>query len=222
MTTPERGPLAAAEIHTPRLLLRCWRSGEAPLLKDAIDASLAELRTWMPWATSEPTPVDLLEERIEGFHREFAAGLDWTYAIFDSAGSRVLGGCGLHPRRGPGVLEIGYWIRTDATGRGLASEAAAALTRVAVERHGVACIEIRCDARNHPSAAVARRLGYRHEQTRANDITATDGTLRDAMVWALFTTRYAASPAAALAAAVTWRDWPAEPLPPLTPLMECP
>ena len=93
---------------------------------------------------------------------------------------------------------------------------------MAVERHGVACVEIRCDARNVASAAVARRLGYRHEKTRANDITATDGTLRDTMVWALFTTQYAASPAAALAGAVTWRDWPAEPLPPLTPLMECP
>ena len=218
----ERGPLAAAEIRTPRLVLRCWRSGEAPLLKDAIDSSLAELRAWMPWATSEPTPVATIEERLEGFHEEFAAGRDWMYAIFDAAGGRVVGGCGLHPRRGPGVLEIGYWIRTDLTGRGFASEAAAALTRVAVERHGVACVEIRCDARNLASAGVARRLGYRHERTLADDLTATDGTLRDTMVWALFTTQYATSAAAALASAVTWRDWPAEPLPPLTSPMECP
>lgn len=218
----DRGPLAAAEIRTPRLLIRCWRAADAPLLKDAIDASLAELRTWMPWATAEPSPVELIEERLDSYHEEFAAGLDWTYGIFDAEGDRVVGGCGLHPRRGPGVLEIGYWIRTADTGAGLASEATAALTRVAVERHGVACVEIRCDARNLRSAAVARRLGYRLEKTLANELVATDGSLRDTMVWALFTTDYAASRAAALARSVSWRDGPAEPLPPLTSAVERP
>ena len=218
----ERGPLAAAEIRTPRLLLRCWNAADAPLLKDAIDSSLGELRAWMPWATAEPSPLDRIEERLDSYHEEFAAGLDWTYGIFDTAGERVLGGCGLHPRRGPGVLEIGYWLRTAVTGAGLASEATAALTRVAVERHGVACVEIRCDARNLRSAAVPRRLGFRHEKTLPNDLIATDGTTRDTMVWALFTSDYAASAAAAIARPVTWRDGAAEPRPPLTPTMEGP
>ncbi len=32
----------------------------------------------------------------------------------------VPGGAGLHPRQGPGILEIGYWIRSSAARQGAA------------------------------------------------------------------------------------------------------
>lgn len=100
------GPIA-----TPRLVLRCWEPRDAPLLKDAIDASLVELQQWMPWATSEPSPVGSIAERIGKFRRAFQSGQDWTYGVFDRDETMVLGGAGLHQRTEPGCLEIGYWIQ---------------------------------------------------------------------------------------------------------------
>jgi RimJ/RimL family protein N-acetyltransferase len=172
-------------IATPRLLLRCWEPRDAPLLKDAIDCSLPELQQWMPWASSEPSPVGSLAERIGKFRRAFQSGQDWTYGVFDPGETMVLGGAGLHRRTEPGRLEIGYWIRSSAAGSGLATEAAAALVDVAFRVHHVEAVEIRCDADNARSAAVPRRLGFEHVATLASDRIGRDGGVHDTMVWQL-------------------------------------
>jgi RimJ/RimL family protein N-acetyltransferase len=186
-----RAPLPE-RIATPRLVLRCWQPSDAERLKDAIDASLAELQSWMVWALDEPSPIDVLERRLQGFRDDFRAGRDWIYGIFDRAETRVLGGTGLHARGSPDLLEIGYWIRTDATRLGYASEAAATLTDVAFEFAAVQRVEIRCDPNNRLSAAVPSRLGYRHTETRRGDARTPAGAPRDTMVWTVTDVEHAA------------------------------
>ena len=155
---PSRGP--AYRIVTRRLAVRCWEPRDAPLLKDAIDSSLDHLRAWMPWAQHEPQTLAEKVELLREFRGQFDLGANSVYAIFDAAEERVLGGTGLHPRIGPGALEIGYWIRADATGRGYATESTAALTRVAFEVADVDRVEIRCAPANLASAAIPQKLGY--------------------------------------------------------------
>jgi RimJ/RimL family protein N-acetyltransferase len=171
-------------IRTDRLLLRCWNASDAPRLKDAIDASLPELQMWVPWAMHEPSPVEALADRLVGFRDRFGSGEDWAFGVFDAGETRVLGGAGLHPRGGTDHLEIGYWIRTDATGQGLATEAAAALCAAAFERPRIARVEIHCDAANHRSAAIPRRLGFQLRRTLLRD-SPTRGSQREIQVWSL-------------------------------------
>jgi len=186
MTADVPRPIRApGPIRSERLVLRCWQRGDAPLVKDAIDSSLDELRLWMPWARSEPSPLESIVQRIEKFRRAFEEGRDWTYGILDATESRVIGGSGLHPRTRPGHLEIGYWIRSSDTGQGFASEVAAALAARAFQLHGAEAVEIRCDPRNARSAAVPQRLGFTLEQTLVGDTTAPDGSVRDTQVWLL-------------------------------------
>lgn len=179
----------AAEIEritTPRLVLRCWQPRDAPLLEEAIRSSLPELRPWMPWALAHPLPVEDLAASLGGFRDDFLAGREWVYGIFEPDERRVLGGSGLHRRSGgPGVLEIGYWLRTDATGRGLVTEATAALTRLAFHVHGADRVEIRCDPRNERSAAVPRRLGFTLLATLLDDAQTPIGEPRDTMIFSL-------------------------------------
>ncbi len=150
----------AFRIETTRLVIRCWTPADAGLAKDAIDASLDHLRPWMPWAESEPTTLEQKRRLLSRFAEDFARGDDAVYGIFEPDERRVVGGTGLHPRLEGNAREIGYWIRADATGRGLGSESAAALTRVAFEVDGVERMEIHCDPANVRSAAIPRRLGY--------------------------------------------------------------
>ena len=109
----------------------------------------------------------------------------------------MLGGAGLHPRRGVGALEIGYWMRSARTGRGLTTEAAGALTRVAFEVRGVDRVEIRCDPGNVASAAIPPKLGFTHEATLRRRLQGVngEGDLRDAMIFSLFASDYPDSPA---------------------------
>jgi RimJ/RimL family protein N-acetyltransferase len=176
-------PIPDTPIRTARLLLRCWEPADAPRFKRSLDASLQELRPWIPWAREEPSELEVLEARLAAYERDFYSGANALYAILDADGLDVLGGVGLYRRVGPGALEIGYWIRSDLAGRGLATEAAAALTRAGLALHGIQRIEIRCDPENAASAAVPRKLGYTH--TRTVETPLGEGGIRRTMIWEL-------------------------------------
>ena len=194
MSSPASGP--AYRIHTHRLVLRCWDPRDAPMLKAAVDTSRDHLRPWMPWVGAEATDLATQVDLLRRFRGEFDLGKDFVYGIFNEDETLVLGGCGLHTRAGPGAREIGYWIRAGHTNQGLATEAAAALTKVAFEVDQAVRVEIHCDPNNARSAAVARKLGFEHEATLRNRSLTGEGKPRDAMIWTLFPDEYPASPAA--------------------------
>ena len=123
------------EVGGDGLVLRRWRLADAAALLAAIERSLPELRRFMPWAMQGPTLESVgafLERAWEPTPPE-----TFGFGLFD-AGGEVVGGFGLHGRQGPGILEIGYWVRSDRTGRGYATAGARALTDVelrALSRH---------------------------------------------------------------------------------------
>lgn len=178
-------------IPTARLLLRRWRVDDAAALKAALDDSVGHLHPWIPAAVADSGPVEVLAERLAGHAADFDAARVWMYGIFPPGESTLLGGIGLYPRtvdaRVPfdaaDRVEIGYWLRADATGRGYATEATAAILAVAVALPGIACVEIRCDPRNAPSVAIPRRLGFRHARTLHAWTPPSGGEARDMMIW---------------------------------------
>jgi RimJ/RimL family protein N-acetyltransferase len=185
----------AYRIVTDRLILRCYDPRDAPALKAAVDASLDHLAE-MPWSRDEPQTLDEKIALLRAFRGRFDLGQDFVYGIFDRDDTTVLGGSGLHRRVGDQALEIGYWIRAAHINRGLATEAAGALTRVGFEIERLARIEIHCGPRNLRSAAVARKLGYTHEATLRERAIDASGNPRDAMIWTLFAADYPGSPCA--------------------------
>lgn len=173
------------EIRTERLLLRCWRPSDAPMLKSAIDESLVELQSWVDWALEHPLTLDVLEARLAGMQARFLRSEDWAFGLFDSEASHVVGGAGLHPRGSMDRLEIGYWIRSLATGRGLAREAASALVGAGFAHTAVPRVQILCDARNTRSAAVATHLGFRLTGITRQAFVTSHARERDTMTWTL-------------------------------------
>ncbi|WP_420124870.1 GNAT family N-acetyltransferase [Longimicrobium sp.] len=189
-------PGPAYRIQTPRLVLRCWRPADAPLLAQAITASLDHLRPWMPWVHAEPEQLEAKVQRLRGFRAKFDTDADYVYAILSPDERAVIGGTGLHPRIGAGALEIGYWISARHIGLGYATEATAALTRAAFEIHGVERMEIRCDPANERSSSVPRKLGYTLDATLRASVRGADGAMRDTLVWSLLRGEYPTSPSA--------------------------
>ena len=161
------------------LVLRRWRMADASPALAAVEASLPELRRFMPWAMEEPTL-----ESVTAFLASVAAGPAMSFGLLE-AGGELVGGFGLHDRRGPGILEIGYWVRSDRTGRGYATAAARALTGVAFDCFPlIDRIEIRCDPANLASAAIPPKLGYRLDRTDAVEVEAEAQTGK-LQVWIL-------------------------------------
>lgn len=196
MNTIPSGP--AYTVQTEHARLCCWSPADAGLALRAIESSLEHLLPWMEWAKSYPMDVARQAGHLRRMRGLFDLGQDYAYGVFARDGIEVLGGTGLHPRVGEGALEIGYWIAAAHVGRGLATEVAGALTRVAFEVERVRRVEIHCDPRNVRSAEVARRLGFTHEATLQKRQVAPDGLLRDTMIWTLFADAYPGSRAAGI------------------------
>ncbi len=174
-------------IRTARLTIRCWEPRDAPLLKAALDTSLDHLRPWMPWAHDEPTPLDDKIELLRRFRGMFDLGQDFVYGLFDRGESEVVGGAGLHTRIGDDAFEIGYWLRATRVGAGLAREATAALTTVALRACGVDRVEIHVDPANERSLGVPRALGFDEEGTLRRRLPPdSDGERRDMVSFVMF------------------------------------
>jgi len=171
---PHSRMLAPESVRTPRLLLRPWRAEDAPRLLPVLEANQSHLGSWIPRRVSEPAPLPALAARLAGFGADFAAAREWRYALFTPDGGTVVGEVGLYPRDSHGRVpfaaadrvEIGYWLRADMTGRGLATEATEAVLAIASSLPTLGHAEIRCDARNAPSAALPRRLGFALAETQ--------------------------------------------------------
>ncbi|HEY3288601.1 MAG TPA: GNAT family protein [Anaerolineae bacterium] len=210
MTNIIPGP--AYRIETKHLVIRCWKPADAPLLKDAIDASMSHLLPFMPWAAAEPQPLQVKIDLLRRFRSEFDSGRNYVHGIFNKDETRVVGGTGLHPRVGELAHEIGYWIHVDFVRQGFATEVSAALTRVAFEVDHVERVEIHCDPANTYSAAVPRKLGYTFDGKLRSRLRQADGSWRDTLVFSMLAEEFTASSAQTIAADIRALDAAGRPI----------
>ncbi len=147
-------------ITTKRLIIRPYEVGDALELKTAIDESLEHLLPWMPWAKYEPEPLGDKIARIQEWETNFKQHKDFFYGIFSSNNKTLIGSTGLHPRRGPGKLEIGYWIRASFIGKGYATEAAYGLTKAGLFSLPISHLLILMSDHNLRSQRIPEKLNY--------------------------------------------------------------
>jgi ribosomal-protein-serine acetyltransferase len=163
---PEAMERLPERIDGQGLLLRRWTPADAEILGRTVEESAEHLRPWMPWAAAEPLPLPERRALLARWQREWEAGGDCVLGAF--VDGEVAGSFGLHRRRGPEALEIGYWVHIDHLRRGLATRAVAALTDAALSQPGIAAVEIHHDRANEASAGVPRALGYRFVGERSD------------------------------------------------------
>lgn len=173
------------ELRGERVVVRPYRLEDAQRLFEAVAESRDHLKPWMPWADQHQRVEDS-RDLIVRFTAQWLLREDVTVALADAATGRFVGGSGLHPRDWDArVFEIGYWIRASEQGKGYITEAARLLTEFAARSLAANRVFIQCDARNVRSAAVPQRLGYLREALLRHDRWATDGALRDTLIFGL-------------------------------------
>jgi RimJ/RimL family protein N-acetyltransferase len=171
-------------FETERLTIRSPLPGDGAELQTAVAETIDDLRPWMPWADHVPT-VEEDEELVRKARARFLQREDLWLLLFLRGTHTLVGGSGLHainwdvPR-----FEIGYWVSKRFAGQGYITEAVRGITRFAFGTLGARRVEIRCDARNVRSQAVAKRAGYTLEATLHNHSVVPDGELRDTLIFA--------------------------------------
>ena len=140
------------------LILSRWAAGDGPALLAAIDCSREHLAAFAPW--SQGYSADSAAAFLGATTAAWAQRREFTYRVTGDGLEGVLGSIGLMARNGPGVLEIGYWVRADAVRRGITTRAAAAVTGAAFALPGVERIEIHHDPRNAASGGIPAHLGF--------------------------------------------------------------
>lgn len=171
-------------FETERLLIRAPRPGDGAAGNEAIRESEAELKPWMPWVHPLPSL-----EVTEQFYRQAAA--QWLtreslpMILLRKEDGLFVGGSGLMCRDwSVPFFEIGYWVRTSLQRQGYITEAVRAQTRFAFDVLGARRVELRCDARNTRSAAVAERAGYALEGRLRHFVRDVEGKLADMLIYA--------------------------------------
>ena len=174
-------------IACPRVILAAPQAGAGAAMAAAITESIAHLKPWMPWAQEAPSPesAELVMRRMQA---DFILRRDLVFQIYakTAKGERgeLLGGTGLHRidwdvRR----FEIGFWIRASAEGHGYVSEAVQAMASLAFDQLAARRVEVRMDARNVRSRAVAERCGFAVEGVLRRDALDVNGEARDTRVY---------------------------------------
>ena len=179
------------------MVVRCYDPSDAQLLKEAVDSSIDHLVPWMPWALEEPQTLEQKTQLLRNFRGQFDLGQNFVYGLFSRDESQQVGGSGFHLRVGDDAFEIGYWIRASEDGKGLATEATAALTRVGFEVCEIDRIEIHVEPANEKSARIPQKLGYAEEaRLRRRLYAAPGGEPRDTIVFTMFRSDYPGTPSA--------------------------
>ena len=168
----------------PSTVLRPPGAGDVEPFWEAVTESVPELSRWMPWCHegySQEEAVTWLETCIRAWDRAEA----FDFLVTDRTTGALLGACALnHLDHGNRRANLGYWVRTSACGRGVATEAAALAVHHGLVELGFGRIEIVAAVTNRASQRVAEKLGARREGVARNRFC-LEGTRVDGVVFSL-------------------------------------
>jgi RimJ/RimL family protein N-acetyltransferase len=172
------------ELSTERLYLRQLGPADLEPVYAAIIESFPELNRWLSWAHDgykKEETIAFLESRKDELEETGACG----FGIFDKTSGEFLGGIGIHNvERINGLCNLGYWMKTSATGRGITSEAARRVCEFALTEVGLQRVEIVAAVDNLASRRVAEKIGAVLEGVARKRLLIR-GEARDAAIYSM-------------------------------------
>ena len=164
--------------------IRPFRNSDIDALFEAARESIAEVSRWLAWCHPEYSREETVAW-VTGRTDAWAKGIEYAFAIVDSRGSRLLGGCGLsqlHPLHR--FANLGYWVRSSAAGKGIATAATLLVARFGFAELGLVRLEIVVDVDNAPSLRVAEKVKATREGVARNRLV-TRGRISNAVMFSL-------------------------------------
>jgi len=153
----------------PDLVLRPWLSEDSSRLEEAFQDPAIQF--WHTRTISSNAEAEML---IAEYARDWRAETRGNWAIISTA-DELLGRVSLNPMNlHDGEAEIGYWVRSEVRGRGVAVRAVNLLTAWSFDV-GFHRLIIHHSTSNSASCSVARRAGFDLEGTKKSALLHADG-----------------------------------------------
>ena len=136
---------------------------DAQAICEAIQISKAELMPWMDWCRPDYS-IEVTLDWLSHQPQSWEEGSNYQFAVFDQNGHQFLGACGLnHINRYYQIANLGYWIRSDRIGEGIATGATKLVARFGFQYIGLRRIEMVPGIENWSSRRVAEKSGAKYE-----------------------------------------------------------
>lgn len=173
-------------IETDRLIIREPRAGDGTELHDAKIETWDMLNTWMPWAidigTADETEIVMREKQAE-----FILRTDLMMVVVEKETGQLISGTGLHRFDwNTRIIEIGYWYRQSAQGKGYATESTKALIKYAFDVIDANKVIIIYSDGNEASRRVIEKCGFNFEYTVKQEDKLPNGDIVDKHHYSLF------------------------------------
>lgn len=170
-------------FETENFHIRRYKPSDEDALFKAARSSITEVFEYLPWCHPDYSRQDAANwlETIEPCWKDASA---YSFAIFDKAQTTLLGGCGINRIDEHPIGNLGYWVRTGSTRKGIATEATRGLVDFAIDHLGLQRIEIVMSVNNIASKKVAEAVGGVFEGTARNRLM-LHGKKHDAYVYSI-------------------------------------
>jgi ribosomal-protein-serine acetyltransferase len=176
--------LSSTALTDGELLLRPLERADRDALYAAVMESIPQISPWLPWCHAG-YHVGETEAFIESCITAWAQQANFPIGIFDARDGTYLGATGVnHIERMNRLGNIGYWVRTSATRRGIAPRAVRMVARFAFESLQLHRMEIVVRPENVASRRVAEKAGAKFEVIARNRIF-QHGRAYDAALYSL-------------------------------------
>jgi RimJ/RimL family protein N-acetyltransferase len=161
------------KLQDDAILLRPFTRDDVPTIVAACQDPEIPRWTSVPSPYTEPDALGWLESNDEE-----------KFAVVDSVSGELLGSIGLFAR-GDGIAEVGYWVKREARGRGVATRALGLVARwMFAADDDLSRLELRADVENHSSQRVAEKAGFVREGVLRSSL-ALKGEWRDVVMYSL-------------------------------------
>ncbi|MGI9667885.1 MAG: GNAT family N-acetyltransferase [Acidimicrobiia bacterium] len=177
-------PMHSQPRYSKRLVIRPFRRRDVAPMHDAIEASLADLQPWLPWVDGYDRGV------AQRFVRESVAAwadrraFDFTIRTIDEPNRHIGNVSVWHTSLQNEIGEVGYWIRSDETGKGYGAEATTRAVQIGFEELHMHKVQLRIAVGNTRSDRIAERLGFTKEGILRDEVKVGNRWL-DHTVWSL-------------------------------------
>jgi ribosomal-protein-serine acetyltransferase len=163
---PARTALRRSPIQTERLLLVAIDAADGAELLRVVNGSRASLARWISWVHHVTTPGESARF-AEACASDWDRGDALRFMIRDRTSRALVGMTSLELcDHVLGTCDLGYWLRDEATGCGLCTEAARATIDLAFSRMGARRVGAAVAVDNRASLRVVERLGFCFEGIR--------------------------------------------------------